>query len=130
MADWTILRVEDAPDAFAGSYPGEMRFLSGPLACEQVALTYRRMPQHTGGKGSHGHYHKTQEELYFVISGTLQAKLDDEVIDVRGPAIVRVPPHVVRSFWNDEAEDAQLLIASTKIDDPDDGVLVEDFWPE
>jgi mannose-6-phosphate isomerase-like protein (cupin superfamily) len=130
MADWTILPVDDAPDAFGGSYPGEMRFLTSPLGCEQVALTYRRMPQHTGGKGSHGHYHKTQEELYFVISGTLQAKLDDDVIDVRGPAIVRVPPHVVRSFWNDEPGDAHLLIASTKIADPDDAVLVEDFWPE
>jgi uncharacterized cupin superfamily protein len=130
MADWTILRVEDAPDSFGGSYPGEMRFLSDPLGCEQVAVTYRRMPQHTGGKGSHGHYHKTQEELYFVISGTLQAKLDDEIVDVTGPAIVRVPPHVARSFWNDRAEDAHLLIASTKIADPDDAVLVEDFWPE
>jgi mannose-6-phosphate isomerase-like protein (cupin superfamily) len=119
MADWTILAVEDAPDAFGDSYPGEMRFLTSPLGCEQVALTYRRMP-----------HHKTQEELYFVISGTLQAKLDDEVIDVTGPAIVRVPPHVVRSFWNDEPGDAHLLIASTKIADPDDAVLVEDFWPE
>jgi mannose-6-phosphate isomerase-like protein (cupin superfamily) len=130
MADWTILPVEDVPDAFGDSYPGEMRMLTAPLGSEQVALTYRRMPQHTGGKGSHGHYHKTQEELYFVISGTLQAKLDDEVIDVRGPAIVRVPPHVVRSFWNDKPEDAHLLIASTKIEDPNDAVLVEDFWPE
>jgi mannose-6-phosphate isomerase-like protein (cupin superfamily) len=129
MADWTILPVEDVPDAFGDSYPGEMRMLTAPLGSEQVALTYRRMPQYTGGKGSHGHYHKTQEELYFVISGTLQAKLDDEVIDVRGPAIVRVPPHVVRSFWNDKPEDAHLLIASTKIEDPNDAVLVEDFWP-
>ena len=99
MADWTILRIEDAPDAFGGSYPGEMRFLSSPLGSEQVAVTYRRMPQHTGGKGSHGHYHKTQEELYYVVSGRLQFKLDDEVLELDGGTALRVSGSVARSVW-------------------------------
>ena len=46
------------------------------LGSEQVAFTYRRMPQHTGGKGSYGHRHKRQEEIYFVVSGKLQFKLE------------------------------------------------------
>ena len=130
MPGWTICKLEEAQNVFEGNYPGEMRFLSDPLGTEQVAITYRRMPRHTGGKGSHGHHHKTQEELYYVISGKLQFKLEDEVVEVEGGACVRVPPEVNRSVWNDEPGDAELLIVSTRIDAEDDAVVVEDFWPE
>ena len=88
------------------------------VGAEQVALTYRRMPPQTGGKGSYGHAHKTQEELYLVLSGTLQFKLDDEVIDVPARTAVRVAPEVVRSVWNEGPADVELVIASVKIDDP------------
>ena len=47
-----------------------------------------------------------------------------------GPVALRVPPHVVRSFWNDEPQDAHLVIVSTRIDDVDADVeIVPDFWP-
>jgi mannose-6-phosphate isomerase-like protein (cupin superfamily) len=128
MAGYTIRTVAEVPDVL-GDYPGEMQMMTGPLGNEQVAVTYRRMPQHTGGKGGYGHYHKTQEELYFVLSGRLQFKLGDDVVDVGRPAAVRVAPEVVRSVWNNEAEDAELLIISTKIDADDDAVVVPDFWP-
>jgi mannose-6-phosphate isomerase-like protein (cupin superfamily) len=130
MADYTISKLEDAPDVL-GDYPGEMRFLTGPLGCRHVAFTYRRMPQNTGGKGSYGHRHKTQEELYYVLSGRLQFKLDDEVIDVDAGAAVRVAPEVARSVWNAEPGDAELVICSVRIDDVEADVeKVEDFWPE
>ena len=65
MPGYTITTLDDVPDVL-GDYPGEMRMLTTGLGSEQVALTYRRMPQHTGGKGSYGHRHATQEEIYFV----------------------------------------------------------------
>ena len=126
---YTVCEVGDVPDAFEGKYPGEMKFLTGPLATEQLALSYRRMPPESGGKGSYGHRHKTQEEIYYVISGTLQFKLDDKVIDVRGGTALRVAPVVARSIWNDGPDDAELVICSVKLDDPRaDGEIVEDFW--
>ena len=128
MADYTITPVAEVPDVL-GDYPGEMQFLTAPLGNRQIACTYRRMPRHTGGKGGYGHYHKTQEEIYFVLSGRLQFKLGDEVIDVGPLTAVRVPPETARSIWNDEPEDAEVLILSTKIDDEDDAVIVPDFWP-
>jgi quercetin dioxygenase-like cupin family protein len=128
MSAYTIKTLADVPDAL-GDYPGEMQFFTPELGNEQVALTYRRMPQHTGGKGSYGHFHKTQEEVYFVLSGKLQVKLDDEVIEAGQGTAIRVAPQCVRSFWNDEPEDAELMIVSTRIDDDEDGVTVPDFWP-
>jgi len=130
LSNYTICNREDAPDIL-GDYPGEMRFFGGPLGTEQVAFTYRRMPQHTGGKGSYGHRHKTQEEIYFVIAGKLQFKLEDDVIEVGPGTAVRVAPETVRSVWNDEPEEAELVICSTGTVDPrEDAEMVEDFWPE
>ena len=97
---YTIREVADSPDAFEGKYPGEMRFLGGPLAAEQVALTYRRMVPGSGGKGSYGHRHRTQEEIYLVLRGRLEFKLDDEVVEVGPHTAVRVAPEVARSIWN------------------------------
>jgi mannose-6-phosphate isomerase-like protein (cupin superfamily) len=131
MSGYTIRMLSEVPDVL-GDYPGEIQMLTGPLGTEQVALTYRRMPQHTGGKGSYGHYHRTQEEVYYVISGKLQFKLDDEVVEVEGGTAVRVPNETARSIWNDEPEDGHLLIVSTRLPDDagEDAVIVENFWPE
>ena len=131
MADWTIKTLEELTDVL-GDYPGEMRMsAASDLGNEQVAFTWRRMPAQTGGKGSYGHRHKTAEEIYFVASGTLQFKIEDEVMDVREGTIVRIAPQVVRSVWNEGPEDAVLIMCSVRTDDPgEDAEIVEGFWPE
>jgi hypothetical protein len=46
---------------------------------------------------------------------------------------VRVPPHTWRGVWNDEPEDAELIIVSTRLSDDPSGDTersAEDFWPE
>ena len=129
MAGYTILEAAAAPDIL-GDYPGEMRFLTEGLGTEQVAFTYRRMEPETGSKGAYGHRHKTQEEIYFVISGTLEFKLDDEVVSVGPHTAVRVAPPTVRGVWNAGPDDAELVICSVRLDDPrEDGEIVEGFWP-
>jgi mannose-6-phosphate isomerase-like protein (cupin superfamily) len=131
VAGYTIRTLDEVPDVFEGRYPGMMRFLTGPLDAEQVAITHRHMPPKSGGKGGYGHRHKTQEEIYFVVSGRLQFKLDDEVVEVDGGSAVRVAPEVVRSVWNDGPDDAQLLIFSLRVADVrEDAELIDGFWPE
>jgi mannose-6-phosphate isomerase-like protein (cupin superfamily) len=131
MANYTIRTLEDIPDAFGGQYPGSMRYMTSDLGSEQIAFTHRVMPPKSGGKGGYGHRHRTQEEIYFVIRGKLEFKLDDDVVDVRGGTAVRVAPTVVRSIWNDGPEDAELVICSVRLDDPrSDGEIVEGFWAE
>jgi mannose-6-phosphate isomerase-like protein (cupin superfamily) len=129
VSGYTITPLSEVPDVL-GDYPGEMQMITHSVAAEQAALTFRRMPAGTGGKGSYGHRHYTQEELYLVLSGTLQFKLGDDVVDVPARTAVRVAPAVVRSVWNDGPDDVELVIVSMKIDDPRADVeLVEDFWP-
>ena len=131
MADYTIKHLEEVDDVL-GDYPGEMRMMTGALECEQVAFSFRRMPQHTGGKGSYGHRHKEQEEIYFVASGRLLFKLGDDIVEVASGTAVRVPPETWRSVWNDHPEDAELIIVSKVVPggSRDDAVYLENFWPE
>ena len=130
MSEYQVVALEDVEN-WLGDYPGEMRGITYAIGAEQVAITYRRMPQHTGSKGSYGHRHKTQEEIYFVISGKLQFKLGEEVIELGKHHAIRVPPQTWRGVWNDEPEDAELIIVSPRVADPSaDGEHTgDDFWP-
>jgi mannose-6-phosphate isomerase-like protein (cupin superfamily) len=129
MGDYVIKHLSDAPDVL-GDYPGEMRMMTYELGAQKAAFTWRRMPQHTGGKGSYGHRHLEAEEIYFVSEGKLQFKIGDEVLDVEAGNVVLIPPHVVRSVWNDEPEDAVLVIVSNRVHDPGEDVeTIPDFWP-
>src|SRR5262249_28587281 len=114
MPGYTVTRLEEVDDVL-GDYPGEMRMLAGGLESEQVALTYRRMPQHTGGKGSYGHRHAEQEEIYFVISGKLQFKLENDVIEAGRGTAIRVAPQGFRSVWNNEPEQPRPVVLSTPV---------------
>jgi mannose-6-phosphate isomerase-like protein (cupin superfamily) len=131
VSNYSICKLEDAPDVL-GDYPGEMRFLTGQLGNEQVALTHRRMPAKTGGKGSYGHRHRTQEEVYFVVSGTLQFKVGDEVFDAGPGTAVRVGKDAYRSVWNEGPDDVVLIITSTRLaeESGDEVEYQENFWPE
>ena len=131
MSGYTIKHLDEVPDLFGGQYPGAMRSMTQSLDAEQVALTHRHMPPKSGGKGGYGHRHRTQEEIYYVISGVLQFKLGDEVIDVDGGSAVRVGPETARSVWNEGPDDAELVIVSVRVDDPvGDAEIVEGFWPD
>ena len=132
MADYRVASREDAIDFMEG-YPGfgEMRSFTDALGAEEVAFTWRLMPPDTGGKGSYGHRHKDQEEIYFVVRGTVQFKLGDDVVEVGPQSAVRVSTDVFRSVHNDGPDEAELIICSKKAqaDEADGEQSDTDFWP-
>jgi mannose-6-phosphate isomerase-like protein (cupin superfamily) len=66
-----------------------------------------------------------------VISGKLQFKFGDEIVELGRHQAVRIPPGTVRGIWNDEADDAEILIVSKRVEDPSgDAETVDGFWPE
>ena len=107
---------------------GEQRWYSDALATERVSFSWRRMLPGTGGRGSYGHRHPGQEEVYFVISGTVTFKIDDDVFDAGPQTAVRVGGDAFRSVHNDTGAEAQLLIVSPRLADPP-LEKTEDFWP-
>jgi mannose-6-phosphate isomerase-like protein (cupin superfamily) len=130
MSGHTVKRLADSTDVRAEhGLPGEMHMLGRELETEQVSLTHRRMPPDTGEKGMFGHTHKTQEEVYFVASGKLTFKLEDELVEVGPGAAIRLSPDVKRSYHNEGGEDVELLIVSTKVDDlRSETELDQEFW--
>ena len=130
MAGYTVTTLEQIPDV-SGDYPGEMRMTAaGDLGNEQLAFMWRRMPAQTGGKGSYGHRHKEHEEIYLVLEGTVQFKLEEEILDLGPGSVVRCAPEVVRSVWNEGPDDVVLVVFGPRSDDPrDDTETVDGFWP-
>jgi len=115
---------------FMADFPGygEQRWYSDALGTEQLSFSWRRMPSGTGGRGSYGHRHPGQEEVYFVISGTVTFKVDDDVFEAGPRTAVRIGGDAYRSVHNDTDGEAELLIFSTRLVEP----LLEkreDFWP-
>lgn len=130
MSDYSVARLGEVKD-LSGDAPGTMQMFGGPLGAEQLALTFRRLPAGSGGILDQriGHSHKTQEEIYFVISGTMQLKLDDEVIEVGPNTAVRMAPDVVRCTWNEGPEDVELLMLSNRVEDlREETDMHKDFW--
>jgi len=131
-SDYSIAAREDAQDYMA-EYPGfgELRSFGGAVDAEQIAFSWRLMPPGTGGRGSYGHKHATQEEIVFVVSGTITFKIGDDVFEAGPKTAVRIAPHAVRSIHNDGADEAEVILCSIRIDDVREDVeLEEDFWPE
>jgi mannose-6-phosphate isomerase-like protein (cupin superfamily) len=85
------------------------------------------MPPGTGGRGSYGHRHPGQEEVYFVISGVVTFKIDGDVFEAGPQTAVRVGGNAFRSVHNDTDEEAQLLIFSPRLEEPPTE-MQDDFW--
>jgi mannose-6-phosphate isomerase-like protein (cupin superfamily) len=126
---YSVGKREDATDWMA-QYPGfgEMRWYSDACDTEQVSFSWRLMPPDTGGRGSYGHHHPGQEEVYFVISGNVTFKVGDDVFDAGPKTAVKMTGEEPYSVHNDSEAEAELLLFSTR--DPNSTTeRREDFWP-
>ncbi len=126
---YSVAGREDALD-FMAQYPGygEQRWYSDALGTEQVSFSWRRMLPGTGGRGSYGHHHPGQEEVYFVIAGTVTFKVGDDVFEAGPQTAVRMTGEEYYSIHNDADTEAELLILSTRIADAPFAKL-DGFWP-
>jgi mannose-6-phosphate isomerase-like protein (cupin superfamily) len=125
---YTVANREDAID-FMAEYPeyGEQRWYTSAVSAEQVSFSWRRMRPRTGGRGSYGHRHPGQEEVYFVIAGVVTFKIDEDVFEAGPQTAVRIAGDAFRSVHNDTDDEAELLIFSPRLDEPPTEKQ-EDFW--
>jgi hypothetical protein len=127
MADYTIKNLKDLDDsAVAGGLSPQLeaRFAKGPLGCEQSGLSYQRLAPDFRG---FGHSHKTQEEIYVIVSGGGRMKLGDEVVDLKQWDAIRVSPATPRAF--EAGPDGIELIAFGAGESGDSNQL-QDFWTD
>ena len=105
----------------------DAKFARSHIDSEHVGVSYFRYGPNFRGTG--GHSHREQEEVYVVISGSGRVKLDDDIRDLTQWDVVRVSPSVVRAFEGGPGG-MELIVAANDRPEGGDGVRADDFWPE
>jgi mannose-6-phosphate isomerase-like protein (cupin superfamily) len=117
--------VEDIAPKFGMEEVGEARYVREDVGAEGVGLSWYRM--NPGRRTGFGHRHVEVEEIYVVLAGSGQVKLDDEILDLRRGDIVGVAPATVREFA--AGPDGMELLA-TGTHAQGDGELLHGWWTE
>jgi mannose-6-phosphate isomerase-like protein (cupin superfamily) len=130
MAGYTIqnLReVEDQAPNFGLSPNLEARMARVPLELENFGVSYQRIAP--GFRVPFGHTHKNQEEVYVVVAGSLRAKLDDEVVELKQWDALRVPNDTMRSFEGGP-DGAEMIAIGAPNTGPGDANVEQDWWTD
>jgi mannose-6-phosphate isomerase-like protein (cupin superfamily) len=130
MADYTIQNlkeVEDQAPNFGLAPNIEARMARVPLELENFGVSYQRIAP--GFRLPFGHTHNNQEEVYVVVSGSLRAKLEDEIVELRQWDAVRVPKDTMRSFEGGP-EGAELIAIGAPNTGPGDANIEQGWWTD
>ena len=117
--------VEDQAPNFGLEGKIEARMARVPLQLEHSGISYQRLAPNF--RLPFGHRHKTQEEIYVLINGSLRARLEDEVVELKPFDALRVHKDTMRGF---EAglEGADLIAIVAPHTGPGDADMVNDWW--
>jgi quercetin dioxygenase-like cupin family protein len=77
------------------------------------AVNANRTVLDRGTDGPPPHFHRQSSEIFFVLSGALEALAGDRVLTLEHGDFLSIPPHVPHSFWapNDSSSDVLILFA-------------------
>jgi uncharacterized cupin superfamily protein len=120
-----LREVEDSAVQHGLSGTQEARFPGRDLGAEQTGMNFLIVKP--GQREAFAHRHGTAEEIYVVLAGSGQVKLDDELVELAPLDAVRVSPGVTRSF-EAGADGLEVLIFGPHVES--DSELVQDFWAE
>lgn len=130
--DWRLLvgygkknlrAVEDSAVVHGLSESQEARFARADLGAEQNGLNY--LVVKPGQREAFAHRHHQAEEIYVVLAGGGQVKLDNELVELAPLDAVRVSPGTARAF---EAGPEGLEVLIFGAHHEGDGEFVADLW--
>jgi mannose-6-phosphate isomerase-like protein (cupin superfamily) len=130
LAGYTVKNLKDVEDQapnFGLSPSLEARMARVPLELENFGISYQRVAPNF--RVPFGHTHNVQEEVYVVVNGSMRAKLDEEVIDLKQWDALRVPKETMRSF---EAgpDGAEVIAVGAPNTGPGDANVEQDWWTD
>jgi mannose-6-phosphate isomerase-like protein (cupin superfamily) len=130
MAGYTTLNLKDVEDQapnFGLSPDLEARMARVPLELEQFGLSYQRIAPNF--RLPFAHKHKNQEEAYVVVSGSMRAKVGDDIVELGQWDVLRVDKDTVRGF---EAgpEGAEVIAVGAPNTGPGDAETTNDWWTD
>ncbi len=127
MSDYTIVNLADVEDSATahGLDFGSARFPREAVGAERTGFAHLALLPDR--EQPFGHRHENAEEVYFVISGSGQIKLDDGVHELRTHDIVRLAPAVTRSL---RAGPDGLEVLAFGARHAGDGDMVAGYWEQ
>lgn len=129
MSGYTIVnlkQVEDQAPNFGLSPDLEARFARVALDAELIGLTYQKLAPNF--RVPWGHTHKTQEEVFVVVSGLLRMKLGDEVKELGPWDAVRISKDTMRGL--EAGPEGAELIAIGAPGGPGDAEVEQGWWSD
>jgi len=129
MSGYTIVnlkQVEDQAPNFGLSPDLEARFARVALDAELIGLTYQKLAPNF--RVPWGHTHKTQEEVFVVVSGLLRMKLGDEVKELGPWDAVRISTDTMRGL--EAGPEGAELIAIGAPGGPGDAEVEQGWWSD
>jgi mannose-6-phosphate isomerase-like protein (cupin superfamily) len=121
-----LREVEDQGPNFGLSPELEARFARVALEAELVGLTYQRLAPNF--RVPYGHTHKTQEEVFVVIDGSMRVKVGDEIKELGPWDAIRVAKETPRGF--EAGPEGVVFIAIGAPGGPGDAENIEGFWEQ
>jgi quercetin dioxygenase-like cupin family protein len=129
MSGYTIVNlreVEDQAPNFGLAPDLEARFARVALDSELVGVTYQRLAPNF--RVPWGHTHKTQEEVFIVLEGSLRVKLENTVEELSPLDAIRVSKETMRGF--EAGPEGVVMIAIGCPGGPGDAETTADWWTD
>ena len=120
-----LAEVDDSAPRFGYAEVQEARFAKDELDAEQTGVSYQRVKP--GKRQAFAHRHERAEEVYVVLGGSGQAKLEDQIVELRALDAIRVAPGVTRAFQAG-ADGLELLAFGPRHDG--DGDVLPGWWSD
>jgi mannose-6-phosphate isomerase-like protein (cupin superfamily) len=105
----TLVRAADA-EVLDNDPKGSIALLVDAEAAGGV-LTSHRSTFERGSGGAPPHYHKRSAELFYVLGGSLQVLLGDEVVTLDPGDFLLIPPNTPHAFAPPAGAEAEVLFA-------------------
>jgi uncharacterized cupin superfamily protein len=119
--------IQDQAPAFGMAPNLEVRVGRTDLELERSGVSYLRLAP--GFRMPFGHRHAQQEEVYVLLSGAPQLRLDDDVLELAPLDAVRIAKDTMRALQGGP-DGAELILFGAPNVGPGDAELEQGWWAE
>jgi quercetin dioxygenase-like cupin family protein len=105
----------------------QLRMAKDPLEAEHCGVSLVRLGP--GWRTPWGHTHKTQEEVYILLTGSARMKIEDDVIELQPLTAVRISKEAMRAMEGGP-DGAELLVVGAPRTGSGDAQIEQGWWSD
>ncbi|MDJ1433029.1 cupin domain-containing protein [Halostagnicola sp. A-GB9-2] len=102
------------PESIIPEESGGLWFLKEELETDEIGLSVLELEPGVSGK-AHDETHTGQEEVYYVVEGTVTVDLDDESVTLEADEALRIETEVERQIHNESDEATKLVLVGAPL---------------